>query len=341
MSLLQEFFEEHSPENLELLIESYMQKTDFLMRHRVHEYLTRKLKEVGLTYIVLPKDTVGEYDSPLVSTCYDLPYHLVSFSTPSKGSPVSVSGHVSTPEFNWENFGYGARLCEAYSIEDPCINGLHELFVLLDETYSTAHPKVLKLQSLDLAPIGPFPTKQVERETLEAEGRLLELDNISIDLKAYWRTHSVQKLADQIRIYNIMGDRLPPNHLACPCKVCTERDGELFTNWDGYSMPVSCRLQKYLEYTMDRIGITYTVIYKDELEFDRVADDGVGPDFLGRCKFSPYLPPVFPQDYHIVFVENMNWSVFGYGEQLWGATSTDSPELDKLSRLFAAITNQT
>ena len=273
-----------------------------------------------------------------------MPYHLVSIAKTEGGSSSSGSSTDPLMDFNWDDFSYGTLLCDVENLENPGIAGLHELFEFFDETYSTVHPKAFQLQSTQLVIHGPFNNLKEEQDGLQYEFECLDADINAMELKGFWRAHAPQKLLEHLRDFNRLNGYPDTGGLACPCESCQDRNGTFYGDLNVNSDPMevttqmTCNLSCYLKRQLDNLGLTYQILSVDDLNYNGYTDDATGPDFLGRCKLSPYLPKVFPQDCHFVFVNKMDWLIFGYGRRFWSAQYLWSNDLHLLSRFFS-LTN--
>ena len=329
---LRNFFHEHSPEALQKLTQDFTLQHGLLSKERTGHFLEQKAAELGLTTAVVPKDSVNEYATPLIYTSYNLPYHLVSI--------VKTEGMDSTLQFNWDHFSFGTSLVDVENLESPCIYALHKFFEFFDETYSTVHPNALELRSIGLVIQGPFNNLKEEQDALQNEYDCLDTDINTMELNEYWQEHNPQKLLEHIQKFNRLYGYPFPGRLACPCESCQDRNGtfiedlEINSDEESERVQTPCNLSCYLKNQLEYLGLTYEILSVDDLNYNGYTDDEAGPDFLGRCKFSPYLPKAFPQDCHFVFVNKMDWIIFGYGKRLWSAKYLWNAEIHKLNSFF-------
>lgn len=145
----------------------------------------------------------------------------------------------------------------------------------------------------------------------------LQKENKKLKLSIFWSKHSLDALCEKMEIANRM-------LVNCTCVHCFYCGRSLCGNFNEVE---TCLFKSWFEKLLAECKLTTLFIER-----------GIGCDGLPVCQLEHESNgDVLDVDAHLVMMDAHCWTCFTYGSRLVHADSVQDPELQKLAKLFEAL----
>ena len=135
-------------------------------------------------------------------------------------------------------------------------------------------------------------------------------------LKVFWYSHSVSHLRGAMNYFNWNGEVGP----RCCCLACTVAGRK---DEDDVAVDGACTFKPAFEAVIEELGITWA---------NGDGQHADAPEFDGAFRIE--------DDVHLANNGREDWVFCGFGKRLWGALTTQDPELRRFETLLRTLEPQ-